>query len=289
MFGQQTSGGSEPTSVLTFKVLPEDFQTALDRIGDIGEVRSQQITSDDVTERVVNLESRIITAAASVARLQGFLATATDVNTIANLERELLERETQLETLRGQLRTVQDQVALATITVAISQKHSAPSMVVFVSSYEGHNNGLSCTGGEIFRIEEDSAMTFCFEVLNTGDTALDAVQLIDAGLKIDLDDLTLVSGDPAATLQPGDGFVMAYELVATENIRLITNVTGIPVDENGEPVGGRTVGDSYSGTVTTFEPEGIPTFMDGLSASWGVFVAAMPCTWSCSWVQPCRS
>jgi hypothetical protein len=275
VFGQQTSGGNDAVSVLTFKVLPEDFQTALDRLGDIGEVRSQQITSDDVTERVVNIESRIITAEASVTRLQGFLANATDINTIANLERELLERETQLETLRGQLRTLQDQVALATITVTISQKHSAPSMVVYVSSYEGHNEGLACPGSDIFRIEKDSELTVCFEVINTGDTALEAVTLIDSGLKIDLDDLTVVSGDPTSVLQPGDGFVLAHEVLATENIRFITNVTGVPVDENGEPVGGRTVGDSHSSTITTFEPEGIPTFMDGLEASWGVFVAAI--------------
>ncbi|MBT8198974.1 MAG: hypothetical protein KJO36_00525, partial [Acidimicrobiia bacterium] len=41
------------------------------------------------------------------------------------------------------------------------------------------------------------------------------------------------------------------------------------------PIGGRTVGDTDSGIITTFEPEGIPTFMDGLAASLEVFVAVM--------------
>ena len=33
LFGQQTTGAPEPLSILTFKVLPEDFQEALARLG----------------------------------------------------------------------------------------------------------------------------------------------------------------------------------------------------------------------------------------------------------------
>ena len=63
---------------LTFKIAPESFQTALARLGDIGEVRTQNVTADDVTERVVDLQSRITTAEASVDRLRGFLGYSGD-------------------------------------------------------------------------------------------------------------------------------------------------------------------------------------------------------------------
>ncbi len=275
VFGQQTSGGTNPVSVLTFKVLPEDFQTALDRLGSIGDIRSQTVSTDDVTERIVDLESRILTAEASVARLQAFLAEATDINTITNLEKQLLERETQLETLRGQLRTLEGQVELATITVTISQKHSAPSIDLFVTAYEGHNTGLSCPAGELFRIEQETPMTLCFEVINTGDTTLADVELFDSALGVDLSELTLVSGDPTVPLESGDSFTMAYELTPTENVRLVTNVTGVPVDEAGEPIGGRPVGDTDSLIITTFEPEGIPSFVDGLQAGWAVLLSGL--------------
>ncbi|NND13456.1 MAG: DUF4349 domain-containing protein [Acidimicrobiia bacterium] len=275
LFGQQSQGGANATSTLTFKVFPKDFQEALDRLGSIGEIRSQSITADDVTERIVDIESRIVTAQASVTRLQAFLAEASDINTIATLEKQLLERETQLETLRGQLRTLEDQVALATIVLSIVQKNSAPSIDLFVTHYEGHNTGVSCPGGELFRIEQETPVTICYEIMNTGDTALANIELIDATLDIELDELTLVSGDPTAPLEPGDSFVVAHELVASENIRFNTNVSATPVDDEGEPIGGRTVGDTDSGIITTFEPEGIPTFMDGLAASLEVFVAVM--------------
>jgi len=53
VYGQQTTSSPDPVSILTFKVFPEDFQTAFQRLGDIGEVRSQNVSADDVTERVV--------------------------------------------------------------------------------------------------------------------------------------------------------------------------------------------------------------------------------------------
>ncbi|MFQ5554178.1 MAG: DUF4349 domain-containing protein [Acidimicrobiia bacterium] len=101
MFGQQSTGDPEPTSVLIFKVFPADFQEALTRLGSVGDIRTQNVSADDVTERIVDLESRISTSEASVDRLRGFLEEATDLKTIAELESQLLDRETRLETLSG--------------------------------------------------------------------------------------------------------------------------------------------------------------------------------------------
>ena len=106
VFSQHTTSEPVPRSELTFKVLPEDFAEAMRRLEALGDVKSQQISADDVTERVVDLESRIITSRASVERLRSFLANATELETVAELESQLLARETDLERLRGQLRTI---------------------------------------------------------------------------------------------------------------------------------------------------------------------------------------
>ncbi|MDX1692098.1 MAG: DUF4349 domain-containing protein, partial [Acidimicrobiia bacterium] len=126
LFGQETRTGPDARSVLTIKVPPENFSAALERLAGIGSLRTQDVRADDVTERVVDLESRIRTAAASVERLRSFLDTAADLEDLASLEAELLQRETDLEILRGRLRTLEDQVALATIVLVLTEATPEP-------------------------------------------------------------------------------------------------------------------------------------------------------------------
>lgn len=103
LFGLDTSTQSDPRAVLTFKVRPSDFATAMASLQGLGEVQAQRVTADDVTEPLVNLQSRISTQEVSVDRLRGLLDGAGDLATIAEFETQLLERETELETVRAQV------------------------------------------------------------------------------------------------------------------------------------------------------------------------------------------
>ena len=126
VFGEDTSRRDDARTTLTLKVPPDRFRAVLSDLADLGNLESQQIDTDDVTEQVVDLESRIRTSEASVLRLRDLVDRATKVEDIALLEGELLNRETQLETLRGQLRTIEQQVDLATITVTFRSGDTAP-------------------------------------------------------------------------------------------------------------------------------------------------------------------
>lgn len=126
VFGEQTSRTTDPGSLLTLKVRPDRFTAALDDLGALGEEQDRNIGSEDVTSQVVDLDSRIATAEASVDRLRALILQAEDIDDIAILENELLNRETTLETLRGQRRALGDQVALATITVTLTPAADSP-------------------------------------------------------------------------------------------------------------------------------------------------------------------
>lgn len=272
LFGQRTTGSPEPSSVLTFKVQPEDFQMALDALGSIGDIRTQNVSANDVTERIVDLQSRITTATASVERLRALLADATDIESVVELEAELLARETELETLRGSLRTLQDQVALATIVLTLTEAASHPDLSVNVTTYPAHDSGVSCPGEAEMQVETDTETTVCYEITNTGDTWLTGFELRDPVLDVELEDLVVVFGDPAAALEPGDSLLLAAEIIPERDLRARTTVTAQAVDEEGNELGARPVSETISVFVNTVDPGGIPTFAEGLETSWELLV-----------------
>lgn len=270
LFGQQSSSNPSPTSVLTFKVQPSDFQAVLAELGQLGEVRNQNISADDVTERVVDLQSRITTAEASVQRLRGFLEDANDLETIASLENQLLQRETNLETLKGQLRTIQDRVDLATIVLTIVETLSRPQVQLEVSGYAGDDGGVSCPG-QFGSQETDRGerMTLCYEVINVGDTPLTNFTLTDPVAGFDsIADLIVVFGDPTAQLASGDSFILAAEFEPERSRRSVARLGATPVGEDGAALSSGPVANTQDFFVSVSDPGGVPSFTEGLEASW---------------------
>ena len=184
VFGQETSGGNEPRSEITFKVRPEDFPEALEALGGIGELRNQSITTDDVTERVVDLNSRIEVAQLGVERLRNALEDAPNLEDFAEIERLLLARESDLEVMRGQLRTLRDQIDLATITLTLVQDRVDNLLSLGVTAYEGHDNGARCPASSIGdqRFEPGNEVTLCFVARNDGEQTLRDVSVTETAL-----------------------------------------------------------------------------------------------------------
>jgi len=271
LFGQQTTTEPLPRTVLTIKVLPADFQEALARLGGVGQLRSQNVTSDDVTERVVDLESRIITSETSVGRLRVLLEGAVGLDEVTAIERELLAREQSLEQLRGQLRTIRDAVGLATITMTIEQllaNTSLPSLAVVSSFYVGDDNARGCPARHNTSISEGDIVTACFEVTNTGGSTLGDVQIVDRALGIDSADL--ISQTPSSNLLPGETWIFAATFEATESVTTETRVTAAVtqdqragVDQGVRRSGVNTVGVE---SITVEEDESLPGFGDSLGA-----------------------
>ena len=268
LFGQETSSGPEPRSVLTIKVLPENFAAALDRLAGLGTLVSQTVYADDVTERVVDLESRIITAAASVERLREFLEGATDLEDVAQLEAELLSRETDLELLRGQLRTLEDSVALATIVLVLTQPFPGPAFELVQTGYLGHDGGVGCPGAEELAVDEGEAFTLCYEVVNTGDAFLGELEVRDEGFDFDADELIVLEGDPAALLPPGGRLLVAYEAEADPEVYPVPVLEATAVDANGAPLHLQVEAMAERLALDVAADDSLPGFGDTLAGAW---------------------
>ena len=119
--------GDKGSATLTLRI-PATAQTAtITKLRELGEVEEVSISSDDVTTVVQDLEGRITALRASVDRLLGLLATATDAETLVTIESSLSARQGELESLVAQQRNLDDQVSLSTITLTLQSVADAPA------------------------------------------------------------------------------------------------------------------------------------------------------------------
>ncbi|MGE0793757.1 MAG: DUF4349 domain-containing protein [Acidimicrobiia bacterium] len=114
---QQGDEGEDAT--VTLKVPPAAFDQVLDGLDGLGERRSQQVGSDDITAQVVDLDARINALRASVDRLTDLIGRAANVGEVVAAEGELTRRTAELEALEGQLRQLRATADLSTITVRL--------------------------------------------------------------------------------------------------------------------------------------------------------------------------
>ncbi len=273
VFSQTTRTEPQPRTEITFKVLPDDFSTALERLAGVGTLVDQSISADDVTERVVDLESRISTAEVSVGRLRRLLEEAVEFEDVAQIERELLDRETTLELLRGQLRTLRGQVDLATITLTIHQSPTVlPDTGILVGAWISDDAKDPCLGTEHFTAEPDSTLYFCLEVENTGASALTDVSVRSRNVRLDIDAFETLQGS-FDRIEPGELLVAVLEVpmeegrlagrVATRGLEIGLEAEAVPVDAQGAELP-EVFGDTYV-WVDARSDDSLPGFADSIS------------------------
>lgn len=130
---EDASGGRD---VLRLRVLPDQLVPGLDALARLGHETSRTVGSQDVTDEVVDVQSRIASQQASVDRVRALLAAATAVPDLVAVERELAQRESDLESLEARQKALQGQTDLATITLELVAR-TAPAAA------SGFRDGLS--------------------------------------------------------------------------------------------------------------------------------------------------
>jgi len=134
----------------SFEVPPDQFDAVLHKLGGIGKITSNQITTQDVTGQVVDLDARLAAARTSADRLRTLLAKTATVNDLLQVEQQLSQRESDVESLAAQDNAIHAQVAHATITLDIAPTPKpAPPPPRPHHSHPGFGNGLS-TGVDAF-------------------------------------------------------------------------------------------------------------------------------------------
>jgi hypothetical protein len=130
----------EKSATLALHIPSDRFDPALGELSSLGKVISRDQTAEDVTEQVVDLDSRIATQRASVNRVRELLARATTVDEIVRIEQEVTAREADLESLEQRRQALAGQVAMSTVTIKITKTDAAP---VTQDESDGFVAGLS--------------------------------------------------------------------------------------------------------------------------------------------------
>ncbi|MFE0250263.1 DUF4349 domain-containing protein [Streptomyces sp. NPDC059010] len=112
--------GHEHTRVV-LRVPVERYAEVLTELEGAGKLIERSAKAQDVTDQVVDVESRIKSQRASVARIRELMDRATKLSEVVTLEGELSTRQADLEALLAQQTSLKDRTGLATITLSLSE------------------------------------------------------------------------------------------------------------------------------------------------------------------------
>ena len=111
-------------TIVVIRVPAGRFQEALGRIEALGDVLHRNIQATDVSEEFRDTQIRLRNLEQVRDRLAALLAQARTVEESLQIERELERLTTEIESMKGRLRFLEDRIAFSTITVNFSPKET---------------------------------------------------------------------------------------------------------------------------------------------------------------------
>lgn len=107
---------------VTVQVPADSLDSYLEQVQAFGTVDSLDVSAQDVTTQVVDLDARIDALQTSIDRLTTLMAEAARVEDLLAVETELSRRQAELDSLTAQRAYLADQVAMSTVTVSLSPR-----------------------------------------------------------------------------------------------------------------------------------------------------------------------
>jgi Domain of unknown function (DUF4349) len=121
----QGEGQGLVSGTLVVRVPEPAYAHVIDRLSDLGQVEAREEAGQDVSQELVDLESRIRHLEAVETQLLGFLEQADSVADALTVQTELNRVQGELEQARGRLVYLEDQVAFATISLDVRERQVA--------------------------------------------------------------------------------------------------------------------------------------------------------------------
>ena len=121
-FVEGKSDGGEGSASLTLRVPAKDFAASLTNLESLGSVLYRNVQSEDVTEQHIDVEALLANKLILRNRLKQLLEKATEVKDILAIETELNRVQSDIDSMDGQLKSLNGQIEFSTITLYLQQK-----------------------------------------------------------------------------------------------------------------------------------------------------------------------
>lgn len=124
-----TTEGEVRLSRVVLRIPSQDFDQAMLDLAELGKVTASTRKAQDVTAEVIDTEARIRAQEQSLQRVEVLFTRAQSIRDIVAIEAQLSRRQSDLDSLKGQLAYLKDQTTLSTITVYLEQAPDEPTPV----------------------------------------------------------------------------------------------------------------------------------------------------------------
>lgn len=143
------------TGELVVRVPSDSFDASVEEISGVGEVRSVTTDSEDVTDQLVDIEARLENLRAERDRYRELYERANETEDVLAVQERLSETQEEIERLEARQRSLEEQVAYATITVSLAEPdpgrpapdawYDTPVTTAFFDSVSGVGTVLRAT------------------------------------------------------------------------------------------------------------------------------------------------
>jgi hypothetical protein len=105
---------------MTVSVPSAELDATMERLADLGEVRTRSSNAYDVQDEYVDVEARAATLEASIERMRALMDRTEDIKQIVELETALSARQADLDSLRARLNSLDQRIAMSPVQVSLT-------------------------------------------------------------------------------------------------------------------------------------------------------------------------
>jgi hypothetical protein len=113
--------GSLSIGSLVLRVPVKAFDAVRSELGQLGKVKNEQLSGEDVSSQLVDLDARIASLQAQEAALRALMSKATSIGDTIQIQSQLTQVRQQIEQLMGQKARLNDAADLATVRVSLAE------------------------------------------------------------------------------------------------------------------------------------------------------------------------